>query len=244
MRIAMWSGPRNLSTALMYAFAARGDCAVVDEPFYAAYLAATGIDHPMREAVIAAQSTDPAEVAATCIGPIPQSQSLFYQKHMTLHMIPTFDRSFLSGLTNVFLIRHPAHVVASYARKREAPTLADLGFVQQAELFDHVATTQGHPPLVFDSATIRANPAQALSGLCNALGIAFTDKMLHWPPGPKPYDGVWAPHWYEAVHRSTGFDQAEPEPPALSGAYADLAAAAMPAFNQLQGFVGAPVTDP
>ena len=126
MRIAMWSGPRNLSTAMMYAFAARGDCAVVDEPFYAAYLAATGIDHPLREAVIASQSTDPAAVAAACLGPIPQSQSLFYQKQMTLHMIPEFDRSFLAGLTNVFLIRHPARVVASYAKKREGPRLQDL----------------------------------------------------------------------------------------------------------------------
>ena len=135
----MWSGPRNLSTALMYAFAARGDCAVWDEPFYAAYLRATGIDHPMRDAIIAAHDPDPASVAAACTGPIPQGQSLFYQKHMTLHMIPAFDRGFMRQLTNVFLIRHPARVVASYSKKREAPTLADIGFVQQAELFDQVA---------------------------------------------------------------------------------------------------------
>ena len=136
MKIAMWSGPRNLSTAMMYAFAARGDCAVVDEPFYAAYLAATGLAHPMQQEVIASQSTDPLQVAADCIGPIPQGQSLFYQKHMTLHMIPGFPRDFLRDLTNVFLIRHPARVVASYAKKREGPTLADIGFQQQAQLFD------------------------------------------------------------------------------------------------------------
>ena len=126
MKIAMWSGPRNLSTALMYAFAARGDCAVWDEPFYAAYLAATGIDHPLRDQVIAAGETDAARVAQACLGPIPQGQSLFYQKHMTLHMIPAFDRSFLAGLTNVFLIRHPARVIASYSKKRESPTLPVL----------------------------------------------------------------------------------------------------------------------
>ena len=157
MRIGMWSGPRNLSTAMMYAFAARGDCAVVDEPFYAAYLAATGVDHPMRAAVIASQSTDPAVVAAQCSRPIPRAQSLFYQKHMTLHMIPEFDRGFMRQLTNVFLIRHPARVIASYAKKRETPTLMDIGLVQQAELFDEVADTLGHAPVVIDSEIGRAH---------------------------------------------------------------------------------------
>ena len=212
----MWSGPRNLSTAMMYAFAARGDCAVVDEPFYAAYLAATGIDHPMRDQVIASQSIDPLVVAAQCTGPIPQSKSLFYQKHMTLHMIPEFDRGFMRGLTNVFLIRHPARVVASYAKKRETPTLMDIGFVQQAELFDEVANHLGHAPIVIDSADIRANPRESLTGLCVALGIPFTEKMLHWPIGPKPYDGVWAPHWYNAVHKSTGFEDPEGPLPNLA----------------------------
>jgi len=184
-RIAMWSGPRNLSTAMMYAFAARGDCAVWDEPFYAAYLKATGLGHPMAAEVIAAGEIDPEKVAAACLGPIPQEQSLFYQKHMTLHMIPRFDRGFMRGLTDVFLIRHPARVVASYAQKRESPTLADLGFTQQEELFDEVAQFLGHAPPVIDSADIRDNPRQALQRLCAALGIGFTENMLHWSVGPK-----------------------------------------------------------
>ena len=233
MRIAMWSGPRNLSTAMMYAFAARGDCAVVDEPFYAAYLAATGLAHPMQQEVIASQSTDPLQVAADCIGPIPQGQSLFYQKHMTLHMIPGFPRDFMRDLTNVFLIRHPARVVASYAKKREGPTLADIGFQQQAQLFDQIADQLGHAPLVIDSADIRANPARALSGLCAALGISFTEKMLHWPAGPKPYDGIWAPHWYNAVHRSTGFEDPEAALPDLAKHYADLVDQALPYYEKL-----------
>ena len=236
-RIAMWSGPRNLSTAMMYAFAARGDCAVIDEPFYAAYLKATGIDHPMKEAVIAAQNNDPLAVGRALLGPIPQGQSLFYQKHMTLHMIPAFDRSFMRGLTNVFLIRHPARVVASYAKKREAPTLADIGFVQQAELFEQVAGWLGHAPLVIDSGDIRADPARALAGLCRGLGIPYTDRMLHWAAGPKPYDGVWAPHWYNAVHLSTGFEDPEGPLPVLTGHFADLAAAALPYYNQLRAFL-------
>ncbi|MCB6178008.1 HAD family hydrolase [Rhodobacter sp. Har01] len=229
----MWSGPRNLSTALMYAFAARGDCAVWDEPFYAAYLAATGLAHPMADQVIAAGEADPARVAAACLGPIRQEQSLFYQKHMTLHMIPSFGRGFLAGLTNVFLIRHPARVVASYSRKRENPTLQDIGFVQQAELFDQVAQMTGQAPPVIDSASIRANPLESLRILCGRLGIPFTDRMLSWPAGPKPYDGIWAPHWYGAVHASTGFEDPEGGLPDLAAEHARLAEAALPYYETL-----------
>ena len=236
-RIAMWSGPRNLSTALMYAFAARGDCAVVDEPFYGAYLKATGSDHPMKDDVIAAQDNDPLAVGKALLGPIPQGQSLFYQKHMTLHMIPSFDRSFMRGLTNVFLIRHPARVVASYVRKRQAPTLADIGFVQQAELFDQAADAIGQAPLVIDSGGIRADPGKALAGLCAALAIPYSAGMLHWPPGPKPFDGVWAPHWYGAVHASSGFEDPEGPLPDLTGNFADLAAQAMPYYARLRTYL-------
>jgi|688.fasta_scaffold408944_2 hypothetical protein len=232
-RIAMWSGPRNLSTAMLYSFAARGDCAVWDEPFYAAYLQATGIAHPMAAQIIAANEADPARVAAACTGPVPQGQSLFYQKHMTLHMIPGFDRSFMKDCENVFLIRHPARVVASYARKRENPTLADIGFVQQAELFDDVAQQLGRAPLVIDSADILANPQGTLSALCAALDIPFTARMLHWAAGPKPFDGTWALHWYNAVHQSTGFDGADGPLPRLPGAHAALAEAALPFYEKL-----------
>ncbi len=229
----MWSGPRNLSTAMMYAFAARGDCAVWDEPFYAAYLKKTGLDHPMRDEIIATHQADPARVAAACRGPIPQEQSLFYQKHMTLHMIPGFDRSFMRDCTNVFLIRHPARVVASYAKKREGPTLMDIGFVQQAELFDEVAGWLGRAPLVIDSADIRADPAASLTRLCAAIGIPYTDRMLHWPAGPKPFDGVWAAHWYNAVHASTGFEDPEGCLPDLPADYRRLVDQAMPYYERL-----------
>ncbi|WGV15281.1 HAD family hydrolase [Fuscovulum ytuae] len=236
MKIAMWSGPRNLSTAMMYSFAARGDCAVEDEPFYGAYLAATGIDHPMRWEVIGSQPSDPMDVAADILGPIPDGKSIHYQKHMTLHMIPQFDRGFMRALTNVFLIRHPARVVASYSQKREAPTLADIGFVQQAELFDEVAQWMGRAPLVIDSADIRANPRESLAKLCMALDIPFTENMLHWPAGPKSYDGVWAPHWYNAVHASTGFGEAEGPLPTLPADYAPLVEQALPHYQRLARF--------
>lgn len=232
----MWSGPRNLSTAMMYAFAARGDCAVWDEPFYAAYLAATGLDHPMRAEILAAHEADPTRVAAACSGPIPQEQSLFYQKHMTVHMIPGIDRGFMRDCVNVFLIRHPARVVASYARKREGPTLLDIGFVQQAELFDEVDGWLGHAPVVVDSLDIRANPRETLRKLCESIGIPFTERMLTWPAGGHPSDGVWAPHWYGAVHRSTGFEDPEGPLPDLLPEYQDLVAQALPHYERLAAF--------
>lgn len=232
MKIAMWSGPRNLSTAMMYSFAARGDCVAVDEPFYGAYLAATGMDHPMRDAVIESQSRDPAVVAAECL--FMPEQRLFYQKHMTLHMLPDWDLGFMRALTNVFLIRHPAKVVASYAKKREAPTLMDIGFLQQAELFDRVANDLGRAPLVLDSADVRADPRGTLTRLCSALEIPFTERMLSWPAGPKPYDGVWAPHWYDQVWQSTGFGGAEGDLPDLPAEFQRLSDAAMPYYETLQ----------
>ncbi|MCX7301734.1 MAG: HAD family hydrolase [Rhodobacterales bacterium] len=236
MRIAMWSGPRNLSTAMMYSFAARKDCAVWDEPFYAAYLKTTGIDHPMRDQIIAAHDADPESVAAACVGEIPHNQSLFYQKHMPLHMVDGFPRGFMRACKNVFLIRHPARVVASYAKKREGPTLADIGFAQQSQMFDEVTDWLGHTPLVIDSADIRADPQTMLTKLCTALGITYTDRMLCWPAGPKPYDGIWAPHWYGAIHQSTGFGSAEGALPDLPPAYQRLTDLAFPHYDRLAAY--------
>ena len=201
-RIAMWSGPRNLSTALMYSFAARGDARVVDEPFYAAYLAETGADHPMREQVLSSQPTDADAVAKTLVSPV--LEPVYYQKHMTHHMLEHWPLDWMGEVQNVFLIRHPARVVASYKRKREAPTLDDLGFVQQARLAARV-----DDPIIVDAADIRADPARMLQRLCAALGIPWTENMLHWLAGGHAADGVWAAHWYGAIHRSTGFDGPE-----------------------------------
>ncbi len=229
----MWSGPRNLSTAMMYSFGARTDCAVVDEPFYAAYLALTGIDHPMGAEILASQPNDPAQVARDVLGPIPGEKPHWYQKHMTHHMIDGVPRDWIAEVVNVFLIRHPARVVASYAKKREAPVLDNIGFRQQAELFEHVKSL-GQTPVVIDSADIRANPEAALRGLCDAVGLDWDPAMLSWPAGGHADDGVWAAHWYGAVHHSTGFDGAEGDLPELSGDYAELAEAAMPYYEAMQ----------
>jgi len=232
MRIAMWSGPRNLSTAMMYAFAQRADCAVLDEPFYAAYLARTGLDHPMRERIIAAGEVDPDRVIAACLGSVPAEKPHFYQKHMTQHMLPGLPRDWLAEVTNVFLIRHPARVIASYAAKRETLTLDDIGFRQQLELYEH-AVSLGQTPVVIDSADIRDDPRAALTRLCAALGIGFDAAMLHWPSGGNRSDGVWAAHWYGAVHRSTGFADPEAPLPVLDKSGSDILALAMPIYEQL-----------
>ncbi|WP_224824394.1 sulfotransferase [Cognatishimia sp. MH4019] len=232
----MWSGPRNLSTAMMYAFAARGDCAVWDEPFYAAYLSQTGLEHPMREDILAAGEVDPVAVAKRCLSTIPQAQSLFYQKHMCQHMLSGMPRDWMREVQNVFLIRHPARVLASFAQKYEEPTLADIGFAQQAALFDELTVELGQSPLVIDSYDIRQNPRQMLQRLCTALGLSWTDRMLSWPAGGHPDDGVWAVHWYSAVHRSTGFAGPEGPLPVLTGRYAEVVEKALPYYQRLKAF--------
>lgn len=233
MKIAMWSGPRNLSTAMMYAFAQRPDCAVWDEPFYAPFLAATGLDHPMRGEILAAHETDAAKVAARCAGVPPGGRAHHYLKLMPHHMADGFPLGWARDCANVFLIRHPARVVASYARKREGPNAEDIGFVRQARLFDEIAGWLGRPPLVIDSADIRRAPEAALTSLCAALGLGFEPAMLRWPVGGRPEDGAWAPHWYGAVHRSTGFDAPEGPLPELAPVYARLAEAALPHYRHL-----------
>ena len=230
LRLAVWSGPRNLSTALMYAFAARGDCAAVDEPFYAAWLAATGADHPMRAEVLASQPTDPAMVAASLLAPV--AQPLFYQKHMAHHLLQDMPRGWMAACRHVLLIRHPARVVASYAQKHVPGTVADLGYPQLCALHAEL-TAAGTPPVVLDTTDLRAAPEAMLRKLCAALGIAFTPLMLAWPAGPRPFDGVWAAHWYGAVHRSTGFAGTEGPLPRLQGQMAALAEAAMPDYARL-----------
>ena len=231
-RIAMWSGPRNLSTALMRSFENRPDTAVWDEPFYAAFLVASGIDHPLRDEVIEAYETDPERIAAACLGPPPEPATVFYQKHMTHHMLAGFPLAWAEGVTNAFLIRRPEAVVASYAAKRERAALDDLGFVRQRELFEAIAARVGAPPPVVDADAIRRTPEATLTRLCAALAIPFDRAMLAWPAGPRRSDGLWAWHWYDAVERSTGFT---PPPPAaeLDDAGRALAEASRPAYEAL-----------
>lgn len=241
-RIAMWSGPRNISTAMLRSFGNRADCWVTDEPLYAAYLADSGAPHPMRDEVLASQSRNWREVVAWLTGPIPRGRSVWYQKQMTHHLLDHMGRDWLDDLVNCFLIRDPRRVLASYARKREvAVQIEDVGMLQQAAIFDEVVARQnGRIPPVIDAADVLTDPAATLGRLCAAVGIDFDPAMLSWPPGRRETDGVWAEHWYESVERSTGFEPPPPPPPELPAELERLAAQCQPAYERLRAYALVP----
>ena len=221
LRIAMWSGPRNLSTALMRSFSSRDDTIVLDEPFYANYLKVTGIGHPGRDDVVTAYESDWQQVIANIMGPIPEGKPIWYQKHMAQHMLPHISIQRLidsDALTHAFLIRDPADVISSYIKVHADMTLAETALPIQVDLFQRVCA-RGEIPAVIDAKDVLLNPRRTLTKLCDKLGIAFTDRMLSWPAGPHPNDGNWAPHWYTSVYKSTSFDEyrakTEPTPDAL-----------------------------
>ena len=205
LRIAMWSGPRSISTAMMRSWGNRRDTFVCDEPLYAHYLNETGKPHAGAEAVIASQLTDWRNVVARLTGDVPEGKAIFYQKQMTHHLLPDIERDWLASVTNCFLIRDPREVITSYLRKHEAPAVEDLGFVQQLEIFDYVRLKTGTTPPVLDAKDVQQNPRRLLSLLCERLGVPFLESMLSWPPGLRPTDGVWGKHWYSEVEKSTSF---------------------------------------
>lgn len=229
VRLAVWSGPRNISTALMRAWENRPDCVVVDEPLYAYYLAETGLDHPGRDEVIAAGETDWHRVVADLTGLVPAGAAVYYQKHMTHHLIRQLPREWIGSLTNVLLIRDPAEVVASYVRSRADVLAEDIGLVQQAELYDLLGDTVP----VIDAADFLRDPEGYLRWMCDHVGVPFTTAMLHWPAGPRDSDGVWAPYWYAAVQASTGFEPYRAREVHLSGEALRAAERSRPHYDRL-----------
>lgn len=238
-RIAMWSGPRTVSTALMRAWENRPDTAVTDEPLYAFYLDRTGLDHPGRDAVIASQPTDWRVVlAGLAQGPLPGGAVIGYAKHMTHHLLPEVDRAALAPFRHAHLIRDPRELLASYARVRAEPTLDDLGLRQQAEIFE----TFGGP--VVESRDLLAAPEDTLRALCQALGVPFDGRMLAWPAGPRDSDGVWAPWWYDGVRASTGFAPYRPPAAPLPARLEPLADRCLPHFDRLYHYRITPAGGP
>jgi hypothetical protein len=205
VRLAMWSGPRNISTAMMRAWGNRDDCFVVDEPFYAHYLAVTGKTHPAAAEVIAAGETDAGKVADWLTGPVPEVKRVFFQKHMAQHLLPTMDRGWIGRVENCFLIRHPRDVILSFSKIVADAAAVDTGFPGQLAIFEHVKRLTGRTPPVVDARDVQNEPRRVLGALCDRLGVDFQESMLSWPPGLRPSDGVWAPHWYKDVESSTSF---------------------------------------
>ncbi|VVT15587.1 sulfotransferase-like domain-containing protein [Erythrobacter sp. EC-HK427] len=222
-RIAMWSGPRNLSTAMMRSFSSRADTAVSDEPFYGAYLRETGDPQPMMDAVMASMECDWHRVAGTLRGAAPDGKAVWYQKHMSHHMEGPVSIADFPEFRHAFLIRDPVRVAASYANKRTEIRPEHLGTARQRDFFEREADRLGHAPPVVDSAAVLANPAGVLEALCDALGILWDTAMLGWEKGPHPADGVWGAHWYDKVNASTGFGDAPGGLPELPGEYARVA---------------------
>jgi len=227
MKIAAWSGPRNLSTAMMYSFGSRQDTEISDEPFYAAYLYATGLEHPMRTDILKSQPHNPGEITAKLMGAIPNGKTVWYQKLICNHMIEGISLEWAKEYKNIFIIRHPTRVIASYAQKRENPDLNDIGFVQQAMIYEKLGG------LVIESADILSNPKRALQIICAGIDLSFDSNMLSWPKEGNKKEGIWASHWYNGAHASTSFSTAESQIPKLNKKLTKLQDEAMPFYEKL-----------
>jgi hypothetical protein len=242
VRICLWSGPRNISTATMRSFESRGDCAVWDEPFYGYYLQATGLDHPAREKTLAAWPTDPDQIAKACAGDAPNGQAEFFQKHMCQHMLPELDLGWTRACRHLFLIRDPAEVAASFNATMGTVAASDLGAERQLALYDEIADITGRDdwPIV-EGGDVLLDPEGMMRAICAALDIDYRPSMLSWPAGRRVGDGPWAPHWYRRVEASTGFEPPQPSAHTLPAALAPVVEACRPAYLELQARKLAPV---
>lgn len=236
LRLAMWSGPRNISTAMMRAWENREDAWVVDEPLYAHYLTRVRVNHPGVDEVIAHHDTDWERVVAALTGPVPGGRAIYYQKHMAHHWLPHLRGEWVLRLTNAFLIRHPAEMLNSLAARMGPPELRDTGLPQQLEIFRLVRQRTGEVPPVLDAEDVLRDPRAELERLCAAVGVPFSERMLRWPPGRRETDGIWARHWYEAVEKSTGFEPWRPRPREVSAELQPLLAECLPYYEELRQY--------
>jgi hypothetical protein len=229
----MWSGPRNISTALLRSWGSRPDTYVCDEPLYAHFLSATDVDHPGRDEVLERHDSDWRAVVRWLTGPIPQGRAIFYQKHMAHHLLPDMDSAWVRSLRNALLIRDPGEMLASLIRVTPYASIRDTGLPQQWDLFQELLDASGEAPPIVDARDVLADPAGMLAKLCERLGVPFTDAMLSWAPGPRPTDGVWAKHWYGAVERSTGFAPPRPKSVSLPPGMNELHARCLEYYDRL-----------
>ncbi len=207
----MWSGPRNISTALLRSWGNRADTAVIDEPLYGHYLQQTGLDHPGAEVIIEHQETDWRAVVAQLVGEVPDGKPIYYQKHMAHHLLPNIDRDWLGALNHVFLIREPREMLTSLVKVLPEPRVEDTGLPQQVEIFDWIRSRTGETPPVIDSKDVLDDPCHLLELLCERLNVPFSEEMLSWPAGRRATDGIWARYWYANVEKSTTFQPYQPK---------------------------------
>lgn len=230
----MWSGPRNISTALMRSFGNRADTFVCDEPLYAHYLRETSLTHPGYVEIIAAHETNWHRVTRRLTGPIPRARSIFYQKHMAHHLLPHIERTWLRDMRHAFLVRHPAEMLRSLTRVTPEPTVEDTGLPQQVALLEWVTKATGTPPPVIDARDVLSAPSTTLPALCEALHITWDPAMLSWESGPRATDGVWGPYWYDAVYTSTGFRQPPPPVTDVPASLKPVLDACLPLYDELR----------
>ena len=207
IRVAMWSGPRNISTAMMRSWENRSDTFVIDEPFYAHYLSRNNIEHPGRDEVLLNGEIDSAKVSHGLVNDISDSHKIYYQKHMTHHLLDSVNRDWIEKVINCFLIRNPKDMIISYSKIHSEITSDLLGLEQQKEIFDYVRQLTGKTPPIIDSKDVLINPEYILSKFCEIIGVNFSNEMLNWPKGTRDTDGVWGKYWYDGVINSTGFNQ-------------------------------------
>ena len=236
IRIAMWSGPRNISTAMMRSFGNRDDTFVIDEPFYAFYLNHSGFNHPARKEVLKSQSTNWDEVVKLISGDIPDNKFIWYQKHMVHHIAQEKDIEWLKNFHNCFLIRHPKEVIISYSKQAPINEIADLGFVQQVNIFKKIKTITGKTPFVFDARDILINPEEQLKKMCENININFSSKMLKWPKGERKTDGVWSPYWYKNVINSNSFFPYKSSQEEVPLKYKNLLSKCLSYYDYLQSY--------
>lgn len=234
IRICLWSGPRNISTATMRAFENRPDCEVWDEPFYGPYLMKTGLEHPGRDEILKAVPIDEARVAERCEGPTPEGAPLFFQKHMCQHMLDDIPRDWMAACRHIFLIRNPAEVAASFAAATGGVTASDIGQARQAELYQYAGELTGQAWPIIEGHDVLSNPEGMLTALCREIGIPFDPTMLSWPAGPRKSDGVWAPWWYKRVEASTGFEPPQASPHVLPESAMPAVEASRPHYEMLR----------
>ncbi len=233
IRIAMWSGPRNISTAMMRSWGSRSDTFVIDEPYYAYYLSQNDLDHPGRDEVLKEGELDVKKISNGLVNDFNGNCSIYYQKHITHHLLDSIDRDWMKSVVNCFLIRDPKDMIISYSRVHPDLTMHLLGLEEQNEIFEHVKDITGEIPPIIDAKDVLMNPRDILSKLCNKIGVLFSEEMLIWARGSRDTDGNWGKYWYKNVVNSTGFNQYKPKTEDVPAKYQNLYEECLSLYNNL-----------